>query len=77
MFDGIFKVNRHRIVGEKHLKLTLTTGATEIEAIAFNVDVPEWEDDPLDQIGALYRLDVNEYRGSRSAQLVIQTFWPV
>jgi len=76
LFDGVFKVNRHRIVGEKHLKLTLASGATEIEAIAFNVDVPAWEDRPLDQMGALYRLDVNEYRGSRSAQLVIQSFWP-
>ncbi len=76
LFDGVFKVNRHRIVGEKHLKLTLATGATEIEAIAFNVDVQAWEDRPLDQLGALYRLDVNEYRGNRSAQLVIQSFWP-
>ena len=49
---------------------------TEIEGIAFNIDVSEWLAAPLETIHALYRLDVNEYRGERRAQLVIQSFWP-
>ena len=76
LFDGQFSVRSHRIVGEKHLKLTLDANGTEIEGIAFNIDVSEWLAAPLDTFHALYRLDVNEYRGERRAQLVIQSFWP-
>ena len=76
LFDGKFSVRSHRIVGEKHLKLTLDANGTEIEGIAFNIDVSEWLAAPLDTFHALYRLDVNEYRGERRAQLVIQSFWP-
>ena len=76
LFDGQFFVRSHRIVGEKHLKLTLDADGTEIEGIAFNIDVPKWLAAPLDAFHALYRLDVNEYRGERRAQLVIQSFWP-
>ena len=76
LFDGQFSVRSHRIVGEKHLKLTLDADGTEIEGIAFNIDVPEWQAAPLETFHALYRLDVNEYRGERRAQLVIQSFWP-
>lgn len=74
-FDEVFSVLRHRIVGEKHLKLTLVKEGAEIEAIAFNVDVDAWIEDPPSQIHALFRLDVNEYRGARTLQLVIQSFW--
>ena len=76
LFDGQFSVRSHRIVGEKHLKLTLDANGTEIEGIAFNIDVSEWLAAPLETFHALYRLDVNEYRGERRAQLVIQSFWP-
>ena len=76
LFDGQFSVRSHRIVGEKHLKLTLDADGTEIEGIAFNIDVPEWQASPLEMFHALYRLDVNEYRGERRAQLIIQSFWP-
>ena len=77
LFDGQFDVRSHRIVGEKHLKLTLDVEGVEIAGIAFNIDVEEWLAAPLRKMGALYRLDVNEYRGERSAQLVIQSFWPI
>ena len=76
LFDGRFSVLSHRIVGEKHLKLTVDADGTEIEGIAFNIDVPEWLAAPLDAFHALYRLDVNEYRGERRPQLVIEAFWP-
>ena len=75
LFDGAFTVKRHRIVGEKHLKLSLALGNTEVEAIAFNIDVASWLENPLPQLGALYRLGINDYRGDRSAQLVIDSFW--
>ena len=103
LFDGCFEVLDRRIVGEKHLKLTLralqgrssaarghdsrdgggraTQGAVAEEpgaasgnskpigAIAFHA-----AETPLDwtRIRAAYRLDVNEYRGNRSLQLVLE-----
>ena len=75
MFDGVFTVSRHRIVGDRHLKMTLTIDSVDVEAIAFNVDVDEWLNQPLERIRALYRLDINEFRGDRNAQLVIDSFW--
>ena len=75
-FDGVFDVLQHRIVGEKHLKLTLAAQGVEIGGIAFNIDVNDWQVKPLKRIHALYRLDINEYRGERNPQLVIQSFWP-
>ena len=75
IFDGAFSVKRHRIVGEKHLKLSLDIEGTELDAIAFNIDVEGWLGEPLERIGALYRLGVNDYRGDRSPQLVIDSFW--
>ena len=75
-FDGVFDVMQYRIVGEKHLKLTLAAEGAEIGGIAFNIDVNGWQARPLKRIHALYRLDINEYRGERNPQLVIQSFWP-
>jgi len=73
MFDGVFEVVHRRIVGEKHLKLLLrvTPGTVPIEAIAFRVlesaSLPAWT-----RVRAAFRLDVNEYQGNRSLQLVIE-----
>ena len=75
-FDGVFDVLQHRIVGEKHLKLMLSVEGAEIGGIAFNIDVNGWQARPLKRIHALYRLDINEYRGERNPQLVIRSFWP-
>jgi len=73
VFDGIFDVIQSRIVGQRHLKLVLRkpTGNLVIDAIAFYVDQPEnWLG--LRQIRAAYRLDINEFRGNRSVQLMVQ-----
>jgi single-stranded-DNA-specific exonuclease len=46
-------------------------GDLVIDAIAFYVDQPEnWLG--LRQIHAAYRLDINEFRGNRSVQLMVQ-----
>jgi single-stranded-DNA-specific exonuclease len=76
MFDGHFEVLDRRIVGERHLRLRLRlrpqTGADggTIEAIGFGLG------DAMDQANGLvhlaYRLDVNEYRGLRSPQLMLE-----
>jgi single-stranded-DNA-specific exonuclease len=73
VFDGIFEVLQSRIVGHRHLKLVLRKPGCDsmIDAIAFFVDQPErWLG--LRQIRAAYKLDVNEFRGNRSVQLMLQ-----
>jgi single-stranded-DNA-specific exonuclease len=73
VFDDIFRVVNWRIVGEKHLKLDLvkTDSGACYSAIAFNkteVDLPAGDDN----IHIVFRLDVNEYRGNRNLQLIVQ-----
>lgn len=73
VFDDTFKVLNWRIVGEKHLKLELLKPQTGVcySAIAFNQtndNLPAGDS----EIRVVYRLDVNEYRGKRSLQLIVQ-----
>lgn len=73
LFDGHFEVLDVRIVGERHLKLTLRAeeGADSIDAIAFNIDNPgAWL--RCRTLRIAYRLDINRYRGRKSAQLRIE-----
>ncbi|MFV8816948.1 single-stranded-DNA-specific exonuclease RecJ [Haliea sp. E17] len=74
LFDGEFSIVSQRIVGEKHLKLVLGLPGDSriIDAIAFNVDTGIWPDQDADRVRVAYRLDVNEYRGRQSVQLMIE-----
>jgi single-stranded-DNA-specific exonuclease len=73
VFDGCFDVVSQRVVGEKHLKLTLRAPhhAKALEAIAFN-SVREGQVVTYSRIRTAYKLDVNEYQGYRSLQLIIE-----
>jgi len=69
-FDETFRVAGQRRVGGRHLRLRLSRTAScdvSFEAIAFNeeAELPA-------TIHAVYRLDVNEYQGTRALQLVIE-----
>ncbi len=78
LFDGIFKVINRRIVGERHLKLVLqpTDGKQSIDAIAFNTVDDDWPAS-VEQVELAYRLDVNEFNGRRSAQLMVEHISPL
>ncbi len=82
VFDGQFELIEKRIVGEKHLKLVLGYSGMDlaqkntIDAIAFNVTDADWPVD-VSRVDAVYRLDVNEFRGNRTAQLMIEHIEPV
>lgn len=72
VFDDVFTLSGWRIVGEKHLKMELEKNASghTFSAIAFN----KTDADLLpgsDEIRVVYRLDVNEFRGNRSLQLIV------
>ncbi len=73
LFDGVFDIVSRRIVGDNHLKLVLRPPGSEqiIDAIAFNTVDHDWPADTT-QVELAYRLDVNEYNGRRSAQLLVE-----
>ncbi|VUD56688.1 Single-stranded-DNA-specific exonuclease RecJ [Thalassocella blandensis] len=71
-FDGEFELVQQRIVGEKHLKMRVQlNGRESFDAIAFNVDVASWPDTSIKKVKLAYKLDVNEFRGEQSAQLLV------
>lgn len=78
VFDGRFDIVNKRIVGEKHLKMVLRYPDSNhtIDAIAFNVTDEHW---PVESssVNAVYRLDINEYMGNRTAQLLVENIEPV
>lgn len=71
-FDGIFKVVEQRLVGDKHLKLTLSKEDKLFDAIAFFVDTACWPNHRCDQVKMTYRLDVNDYKDRRNMQLIVE-----
>lgn len=74
VFDGCFEVVSQRLVGERHLKLVLRLPGTErlLDAITFNIDPTVWPDREVKMLFVVYRLDVNEFRGQRSLQLIVE-----
>lgn len=66
-FEGAFRVESQKVVGEKHVKLTLSGGGRRHEAIRFG------SADSLPAcIRAVFRLDLNDYQGTQSLQLVVE-----
>lgn len=73
LFDNVFEILDQRIVGQNHLKLTLTQalGCNPIDAIAFNIDLKEWPNHRARYLHAAYKLDINEYNGRTKLQLIV------
>ena len=67
LFEGDFRVQTQRILGEKHLKLKLSSPAGSFDAIRFFSAEPAPEN-----IHAVYSLSVNEYNGSETLQLIVR-----
>jgi len=70
MWSGDFSVVEQRVVGEKHLKRRVrpASGGNIVDAIAFNQAGPAYRG----TVQLAFRLDVNEYRGIESPQLVVE-----
>lgn len=74
VFDGEFFLVQQKLVGAKHLKMTLSVDAQQqhlIDAIAFNVDLKMWPNAQVKRVRMAYKLDVNEFRGKQTAQLLV------
>lgn len=73
VFEGVFELIQQRIVGEKHLKLVLKHSSGKlVDGIAFNVDVKAWPNNAANYAKLAYQLDINEFRGKFSLQLLVQ-----
>ncbi|MFZ7129813.1 single-stranded-DNA-specific exonuclease RecJ [Avibacterium avium] len=79
VFDGEFKLLQQRLVGERHLKMMVEpqNGGPLLDAIAFNVDTRYYPDLSLKKVKLAYKLDVNEYRGQRNIQLLVDYIEPL
>jgi single-stranded-DNA-specific exonuclease len=74
-FQGDFRIVQQRIVGERHLKLVLAPHnqpEIAIDAIWFNIDTARWPNPEAETVHCVYRLDINEFRGLESLQLMVQ-----
>lgn len=73
LFDGEFEVVSRRIIGERHLKflLKIPGGDKRVEALAFFVQDTTWLQG-VEKIRLAYTLDINEYNGVKSVQLIIK-----
>jgi len=75
LFEGDFELVQRRIVGENHLKMVLKIGTQVIDAIAFQTTDHEWPEH-INRVNVVYKLNVNEFNGRKSAQLTIEYIKP-
>lgn len=66
-------VGEPRILKEKHLKMLVAAGASQLDAIAFGLGQQAV---PAGLIDIAFQLDKNSYRGRESLQLKVQDFRP-
>ena len=78
LFHGLFQLVQQRVVGERHLKVVLKSecGSVQLDGIAFGVDRDIWPNPTVRWVELAYKLDVNEYRGQESVQLLIAHISP-
>jgi len=74
VFDGVFTIVSGRVLQDKHLKLVLNPADSRhiVDGIAFNQAADFGSPQPGQTVRIAYRLEVNEWRGRRSAQLLIE-----
>lgn len=78
-FDGKFNLLQQRLVAGRHLKTVLepSEGGPLLDGIAFNIDSTRWPDPSVKKVELAYKLDINQFRGQRQLQLIIQHLWPL
>ena len=77
LFDNEFKVIGQKVVGEQHLKLRLAARGQVYEGIAFRLLQPGDAAPDLDRVRAAFQLELNEFRGVKSLQLIIEYLEPI
>lgn len=77
IFTNRFRIAEQRLVAERHLKLTFVLANQYIDGILFNANLEKWPNHRCEYVQAAYRLDVNEFRGQRNLQLLIDYLEPI
>ncbi len=73
VFADSFDVLNQRILKDKHLKLKLQKGNQRFDAIQFNFADASAKPAP-DRIRAAFRVDINEWNGTQTVQLMLEHF---
>ncbi|MCW8879208.1 MAG: single-stranded-DNA-specific exonuclease RecJ [Kangiellaceae bacterium] len=71
LFDDEFEVINSRIVGENHLKLVVQKDDVCVDAIFFRCP-EELMAQPGNKVHLVYKLDINEFRGNETVQLLVE-----
>ena len=76
LFDGVFQILNYRLIGmdKNHLKLTLQplNSHLTLDGILFNLDRHAIDLARLQKASVVFEMDVNEFRGNESLQLMIR-----
>ncbi|MHC8357660.1 single-stranded-DNA-specific exonuclease RecJ [Pseudomonas sp. LB3P81] len=78
LFHGVFQLVEQRVVGERHLKVVLRSecGSVKLDGIAFGIDRDIWPNPTIKWVELAYKLDLNEFRGNETVQLMIAHIEP-
>lgn len=80
LFDGVFRVIQQRVLADKHLKLVLApqdNAKLLLDAIWFNASLDARPLQENAMVHVAYKMDVNEFRGQQSLQLMVEWLTPV
>jgi single-stranded-DNA-specific exonuclease len=76
VFNGVFNLVQQRLVGVNHLKMVVApidSPQQLIDAIAFNIDIALWPNANTQAVELVYKLDINEFRGVQTVQLLVDS----
>ncbi|MXP56677.1 single-stranded-DNA-specific exonuclease RecJ [Pantoea sp. Mhis] len=76
-FDGQFELLKQQLICNQHLKVLLKPigGGPILEGINFNIDPSVWPNKKLHYVKIAYKLNINNYGGNQSLQLIIDHIW--
>lgn len=79
LFEGEFQLHQQKLVADKHLRVVLEPidGGPIINGIAFNIDPTLWPDQSVKKIKIIYHLELDDFRGHQSVNLLIRHLWPI
>lgn len=77
VFDNIFRIVEQRLIADKHLKMKLALNDKIIDAMAFFIDTNLWPNHRCELVHVAYRMDINEFRGKKTLQLLIDHMNPL
>jgi single-stranded-DNA-specific exonuclease len=72
----VFNLVQQRLVGVNHLKMVVApidSPQQLIDAIAFNIDIALWPNANTQAVELVYKLDINEFRGVQTVQLLVDS----